>query len=176
MGALQYVARSVNNKLLVALSTIGTHQATATSNTNTKITQLLYYVATYPDYGILFRASGMVLTAHAYAGFLNETKARSRSGAHIFLTEDLATPPLNGAILTIANIIKPVMASAAEAEIAALYITAKIMVPIRNTLEEMGWPQPKSPIQTDSSTEAGFTNNTIINKAIKSLDMTFWWL
>ena len=65
------------------------------------ITQLLEYVATYPDDGILFRASGMVLAAHADAGFLNETKARSRAGAHIFLPEDLATLLLNGAISTL---------------------------------------------------------------------------
>ena len=113
----------------------------------------------------------MLLAAHTDTGFLNETKAWIRAGAHIFLTGDVATPPLNRAILTTANIIKPVMASAAEAELAALYLTAKTMVPIRNTLEEMGWPQPKSPIQTDNSTAAVFMNHTIINKSIKSLDM-----
>ena len=68
------------------------------------------------------------------------------------------------------------MASAAEAELAALYITAKKMVPLHNTLIEMGWPQPKSPIQTDNSTAVGFTNKNIVTKAIKSLDMQFWWL
>ena len=65
----------------------------------------------------------------------NETRARSRGGAHIFLTKYVATPPLNGGILTIAKIVKPVMASTAEAELASLYITAKTMVPIQNTLE-----------------------------------------
>ena len=176
LGSLKYVARAVNNKLIVALSTIGNQQATATANKNTAITQLLDYVATYPYGGILLRASGMVLASHTDAGFLNETKTRSRAGAHIFLTEYVAPPPLNGTILTIAKIIKHVMASAAEAELAALYITSKTMVPIYNTLEEMGWPQPKSPIQTDNSTASGFTGNTIINKAIKSLDMKLWWL
>ena len=68
------------------------------------------------------------------------------------------------------------MSSAVEAELTAPYITAKTIVPIRNTLEEMGWTQPKSFIQTDNSASAGFTNNTIINKAIKSLDMKLWWL
>ena len=98
VGSLQYVARAVNNKLLVALSTIGTQYATATKNTNTAITQLLDYIATYPDDGILFRVSGMVLAAHADAVFLNETQARSRAGAHSFLTKDVATPPLNRTI------------------------------------------------------------------------------
>ena len=35
LGSLQYIARAVNNKLIVALSTIGTQQATATANKNT---------------------------------------------------------------------------------------------------------------------------------------------
>ena len=68
------------------------------------------------------------------------------------------------------------MASADEAEIAALYITAKKMVPLRNTLIEMGWPQPKSPIQTYNSTDVGFTSKTIVDKATKSADMKLWWL
>ena len=54
------------------------------------------------------------------------------------------------------------MASAAKAELAALYITARDMVPMRNTLAEMGWPQPKSPVQTDNSTTVGSVNDTII--------------
>ena len=68
------------------------------------------------------------------------------------------------------------MVSASESELVALYLTAKTMVPIINTLEEIVWPQPKSPIQTDNYTTAGFTNNTIINNAIKSLDMKLSWL
>ena len=74
---------------------------------------------------------------------------------------------MNGAVLTIAQIIKDVMASAAEAELSALYITTKKMVHMWNTLVKMGWPQPKFPIQKDNSTAVGFTNKTIINKAIK---------
>ena len=68
------------------------------------------------------------------------------------------------------------MASAAEAKMAALYITAKKMIPLCNTLIEMGWPQPQSPIQTDNSTAMGFTNKTIVNKATKLADMKLWWL
>ena len=49
-------------------------------------------------------------------------------------------------------------------------------MPLHNTLIEMGWPQPHTPIQTDNSTEVGFTNKTIVNKATKSADMTLWWI
>ena len=67
-------------------------------------------------------------------------------GAHIFLSENDPKPKLNGPVLTISQIIKAIMASAVQAEMSALYITAKNMVPLRNTLIEMGWPQPKSSI------------------------------
>ena len=66
------------------------------------------------------------------------------------------------------------MASAAEAEMASLYIIDKNMIPLRNTLIEMGWPQPQSPIQTDNSTAVVFTNKTIFKKATKLADMKLW--
>ena len=57
-----------------------------------------------------------------------------------------------------------------------IFITAKKMIPLRNKLIEMGWPQPQTPIQTDNSTAVGFTSKTIVNKATKSSDMKLWWL
>ena len=68
------------------------------------------------------------------------------------------------------------MASSAEAEMAALYITAKKMIPLLHTLIEMRWPQPQTPIQIDNSTAEGFTTKTIVNKATKSADMKLLWL
>ena len=106
-------------KLHVTLSAIGTQQASATEDTARAIHQILNYVATYPNDGITFRASDMVLAAHSDAAYLNASKARSRAGAYIFLSEDEPIPKLNGPVLTIAQIIKLVMASAAEAKLAA---------------------------------------------------------
>ena len=85
VGVLLYVGRAVNNKLLVALSAIGAQQAAATEENAAEIEQLLDYVANYPDGGILFRKSDMIVAAHADAGFINESRARIRAGAHIFL-------------------------------------------------------------------------------------------
>ena len=176
VGALLYEGREVYKKLLVALSSIGAQQAAATEDTSVAIEQLLDYVAIYPNDGILFRKSDMILAAHADAGFLNESRARSIAGAHIFLSENEPKPKLNGPVLTIAQIIKTVMASAAEDEMAALFITAKNMIPLRHTIIEMGWPQPQTPIKTDNSTAVGFTNKTIFKKATKSSDMKLWCL
>ena len=55
VGALLYVGRAVKNKILVALSEIGAQQAAATEDIAATIEQLLDYVATYPNDGILFR-------------------------------------------------------------------------------------------------------------------------
>lgn len=85
-------------------------------------------------------------------------------------------PPPNGSVLNIAQIIKAVMSSAAEAELGALFISAKEAVYIRMILEEMGHHQPPTPVQTDNSTANGVVNNTIQPKQMKAMDMRFHWL
>ena len=125
VGALLYVRIEFNNKLLVALSNTQYQQSGETEDTADAIQQLIDYVATYPDNDIIFRKIDMILEAHAHVGFLNESKARSRAGAHIFLSENDPKAKLNDPVLTIAQIIKNVMTSAAEAKMAALYITDK---------------------------------------------------
>ena len=108
-GVLQYVRNpaEARNKLVM------------TKNTKLNIHQLLDYITTYPFDGIAYRASHMFLAAHSDVSFLNKSKSRSRARDHIFLTKEEPIPRFNGAILTIAQ----VMASAAEAELAALFIT-----------------------------------------------------
>ena len=119
-----YYAREVHRRLLVGLNTIGSQQAAATEKTAAVIDQILDYVATYPNNGITYRASDMILSAHSDDGFNNESKARSHAGSHTFLSENDPTPDWNGPIFKIAQIIKFVMSSAAKAELGALYITA----------------------------------------------------
>ncbi len=148
----------MDNKRLVALSAFAARQSCATVATEQAAHLLLDYVATYPSDGIVYQSSNMVLCAHANASFLNETNSRSRAGAHIYLSENDPFPHFNGAVLSIAQIIKFVMASAAKAELTALFVTAREMIPHRQTLINMSWPQPKSPIQTDNSAAAGVTN------------------
>ena len=76
----------------------------------------------------------MVLSGHSDAAYLNVSKARSCAGAHIMLSKDVPIPKYNGPVLTIAQIIKCVMSSADEAELAGLYIYANEMVPLRQSL------------------------------------------
>jgi hypothetical protein len=176
VGSLLYYARAVDNKLLCTLSAIGMNQAAATQSTLAECNQLLDHLALHPNDGTTYKASKMILAAHSDASYLSETKSRSRAGAHIFLSNDDPIPQSNGPVLSIAAVMRSVYASAGEAELAALFKCAQEMVPLRNALTEMGWPQPRSPIQVDNTTATGYVNNTIITRRIKSLDMRLNWL
>ena len=92
------------------------------------------------------------------------------------MSNDSTNPPNNGAVLTIAQIIKNVMSSAAEAELGALFINCREAVPARHTLEEMGHKQPPTPMQTDNTTALGVVTNNIASKRLKSMDMKLHWL
>jgi hypothetical protein len=63
---LLYYARAMDTKLLV-LNAIASRQSKSTIHTEQLVHTLLDYVATYPNDGIVYRASDMVLCAHADA-------------------------------------------------------------------------------------------------------------
>ncbi len=73
IGSLLYYAQAVDNKQLVALNAISARQAKVTIHTEQLVEMLLNYFATHPNDGIVYRASDMVLCAHADAGYLNKT-------------------------------------------------------------------------------------------------------
>ena len=98
------------------------------------------------------------------------------SRGHFFMSSNEDIPRGNDAVLNISQIIKAVMSSTAKAKLGALFINKKLAVPIRTTLVELGHPQPRTPMQTDNSTEHGFLTNRITPKATKSMDMRFHWL
>ena len=72
-----------------------------------KIKQLLDYAATHPDAAVTYWSSSMVLAAHSDASYLSNTKTRSRTGGHFFMASNISVPENNGAVHTVAQIIKP---------------------------------------------------------------------
>jgi hypothetical protein len=161
--------------MLAALGSIATQQANPTENTMKKVRQFLDYASTHPDAIVMYHASDMVLMGHSNVSYLSKSKARSWVGRHFFMSSNTAKPPNNGAILTIAQIIKAVMSLAGEAEVGALYINCREAIPARHTLELMGHPQPPTPMQTDNTTALGIVNNNVIKK-LKAMDMKYHWL
>jgi DNA-dependent RNA polymerase auxiliary subunit epsilon len=176
LGVLLYYGRAVDSTVLVALSSIASMQATPTALTMELIKIILDYIATHPDAILTYEKSDMVLAVHSDASYLSEAGARSRAGGHFFMSTDTEDPPNNGAIINTSTIIKSVMSSAAEAELAGLYINASQAVAIRQLLHEMGHNQPRTPIQTDNSTALGVVTNNIQPRRTKSMDMRFYWL
>ncbi|KAL7551824.1 hypothetical protein ACHAWF_015016 [Thalassiosira exigua] len=176
LGTFLYYARAVDCTMLVALSAIASEQANPTTATMAKVKQFLDYAASQEEAVLTYHASDMVLAAHSDASYLSERKSRSRAGGHFYCSNDEEFPPNNGAVLTVAQIIKAVMSSAAEAEVGALYINAREAIPARHALEKMGHKQPPTPIQTDNSAAHAVVSTNVAPRRLKAMDMRFWWL
>ena len=83
---------------------------------------------------------------------------------------------LNGIIHVVCKILRNIISSAAEAELGALFLNAKEVVPIRTTLIEMNWPRPPTPIQVENSTAVVIANHTIKQKMSKSMNIRLYWV
>ncbi len=160
IGVLLYYARAVDPTLLVALNTLAAQQANATQATAHAIHQLLDYCAMHPDAAIRFHASDMVLWTHSDTSYLSAPQSRSRAAGYSFLSSRPTSPPTttdpappdNGPVHVLCQIMRQVVASAAEAELGALFLNTQAICPIRVALEELGHPQPPTPLQTDNNT------------------------
>lgn len=177
VGTLLYYARAVDSTLLTALSAIAARQANGTEAVADACNQLLDYVSTHPNAGIRYKACDMILAVHTDASYLSEQGSKSRASGHFYLTNKNDEDFNNGALLTLTSIIKHVMSSASEAELAALFYGCKQAVPLRTTLEEMGHQQINpTPVTTDNATAHGLTLGLMTPKASKPNDMRFHWL
>jgi hypothetical protein len=179
IGGILYYARAVDLTVLPALSAIASDQAKATEATEAHVKQLLDYLTTHPMATIRYHRSDMILNIHSDASYLSETRARSRVAGHFFLG---ATPTnnqpieLNGAIYTLCGILKIVVASAAEAELGALFMNIKEGVILRLILTELGHKQPPTPVHCDNQTATGIANDTVKKQRSRSMEMRFFWI
>jgi hypothetical protein len=179
VGSILYYARAVDLSVLMALSSIASDQAKATGKTEDQVDQLLDYLASHPDATVRFHASDMILNIHSDASYLSETRARSRACGHFFLgwlPKDGEPIRLNGALFTLCTILKFVASSAAEAELGALFLNCREGRIIRLILEELGHPQPATPVHCDNATAAGIANNTVKRQRSRSMEMRYFWV
>ena len=183
VGSLLYYSRCIDPTMLTALNEIGAEQASPTANTKKKTSQLLDYAATYEDTTLRFYASDMILHMESDAAYLVQPGARSRIAGYFYLSDKpppntsvSPTPTPNGPIHVVCKTLRHVVASAAEAETAALFFNAQEAIPIRYLLEQLGHKQPKTPIKTDNTTALSFIHKNIRQKRSKSWDMRYFWL
>jgi hypothetical protein len=148
----------------MALSSIASKQTKETTNTMDKAKQLLFYLATHPDATIRFRASDMILNIHSDTSYLSEANTQSRACGHFFMgwaPTDGDLIKLNGAFFTLCTILRFVVASAAKAELSALFLNCKEGILFGLTLKELGHPQPHTTVHCENATTVGIANNTI---------------
>jgi hypothetical protein len=179
VGSFLYYCRATDPTIPVALNELASLQTAATENTMKRCKHFLDYMATHPDAKIRYYASDMVLNVHSDASYLSVANARSRAAGYFFLgsvPKDRQPIKLNGAIQVLCTVLKFVAASAAEAELGALFLNAKEAKVLRLTLEELGHKQPPTPIHVDNSTTVGIVNNTIKRQKSRSMEMRYFWL
>lgn len=185
IGTFLYSARAVDPTMLLPLNTIATQQNNVTEATMDAVTQLLNYAATHPNPMIRYKRSDMILETSTDSSYLSVIKARSRAGGYHYLSNKrperpiLPTDPLpmmNGPVHVHVSIMPMIVSSAAEAETGAAYYNAKDAVPLRNALEEMGHPQPATPMECDNTTTVGIIHDSIRQRKSKAMDMRFYWI
>jgi hypothetical protein len=176
IGTLLYYAQAVDGTMQVTLSALASRQSKATELTRSDAARLLDYCSTHKEAVLSYHASKMLLIIHSDAGYLNESNGRSRAGGHFYLGNQIKPDINNGAILNPTGILKHVANAASEAELGALFVNCKEGVVARQTLNDMGHPQPATPVQTDNSTASGIANDTIKQQRSRAMDMRYHWV
>ena len=118
----------------------------------------------------------MILRIHSDASYLSVTKYRSQAAGFFYLSDNSDTPPLNGTIHVLCAILKNDMASAAEVETGAVFVNCQEAIAIRQTLIEIGHPQPATPVHVDNKCAVEIFNETFRQRKSKSMDMRFYWV
>jgi hypothetical protein len=121
----------------------------------------------------------MILNVHSDASYLSTPKAYCRAGGYFILgsiPQDGDPIKQNGAIHITCTILKLVAASAAEAELGALFLNAQEAKILQLILTELGHPQPPTPIHIDNTITVGIVNNMIKPQRSRAMEMTYFWL
>jgi hypothetical protein len=161
----------------MALSSIAINQMKVTEKTMGRCIQLLDYLATNEIAKMRFHASNMILNIHSDRFYLSETGARSRVCGHFFMgwmPKDNKPIWLNGAFHTNSTIMRFVVGSTAEAELGTLFHNCQTGIIFRQTLNNLGHHQPKTPVHCINVMTVGIANNTVKRQQSRSTEMSFF--
>ena len=175
-GSMLYYAIGIDATMRPAIDHIAMEQANPTKNTLDNCYRLLHYAATFPNATITYKPSDMILIANGDASYNSETNARSRGAVIIWCGKINDTSFHNGPIECISTLLPTIVASAAEAEYATLFIAGKSLLPLRNSLHDLGHDQPPTIIITDNEAAKNIANNTCKIRRSKSIDMRYHWI
>ena len=83
---------------------------------------------------------------------------------------------LYGAFHVNTQIMKFVVASAAEAELGALFRNCQDGIIFRTTLHNLGHPQPRNPVHCNNVTAVGRGSNMVKRQRARAMEMRFMWV
>ena len=176
VGSLLFYARGVDPTILPAVNMIASLQASPTQSVSDATDRLLQYCARFPNNSVTLHACDMVLHIQSDASYLSRPNARSVAGGIFYMGQSHKPELINGSILALSTLIPAVVASAAEAEYAALFIVGQEAANLRNILADLGYPQQPTVILCDNACAVGIANNTVKQRRSKSIDMRFHWI
>jgi hypothetical protein len=176
VGCLLYYCRAVDPTGLPTVTELASLQSHATELTKTAVDRLLAYFYSYPSNELILHACDMILYIQSDASYLSRPQSRSVAGGIFYLGNSSTPTAVNGAIHAISSIIPAVVASAGEAEYAALFINGQEGEWLRQILHDIGHPQPTTLIMCDNQCAVGIASDTVKPKRTKSIDMKFHWI
>ena len=177
-GIFLWYARITDPTMLCPISKLSSDQARPTIAVAEARDRFLQYAAWHPDAAIVYRATDMRYVVHSDASFLTEADAHSRAGGIGFLTDNDSQNYLaiNGAVECISRIIPTVTASICETEYAAQFINGQSAEGVRNTLCDLGYPQPATDVVADNKCAVGLANRTMKQRRSKSIHNQYHWI
>lgn len=114
------------------------------------------------------------------ASHLSEERAKSRYAGYFYLGNKpdpgKRMPPLNGPVHINCKLLKHVTASSFESELGGMFHNGQDGAYIRAILEEMGHPQPPTPMMTDNLAATNIANDIGKQKRSRAIDMRFYWI
>jgi hypothetical protein len=82
---------------------------------------------------------------------------------------------LNGAFHTLSLFLRCVVASAAVADLGALFMNCKEGMIFKATLDDLGHPQPPIPVHCDNAAAVSIATNTIKRQRLRAMEMKYFW-
>ena len=176
VGSLLFYARGVDPTILPTVNLLASLQSSPTRDVADIADRLLQYCSRYPNNELVYDACDMTLFIQVDASYLSRSNARSVARGICYLSNKGQPEHINGAIHAVSSIIPSVVASAAEAEYAALFMLAQEGEYLRRVLDDMGYPQAPTLMLCDNQCAVGLATYSLKSKRTKSIDMRYHWI
>ena len=183
VGKFLYYAMAVDGTMLFAIKLLSQQQASPTEQTMLAVQRFLQYASCHPHARISYTASNMQLSIHSDASFNGEANSRSRAAGVFALgaiqyngNPDQPPIQLNGPVDLLCKTIPTICASASEAEYAALFLKAQQGEKIRQTLQDLGYPQRPTVITYDNTVSGKLALQQCKQRRSKAIALRYHWI